>query len=77
MELSKYDNINLHILICNYIQQIYDKIIKDNSFNITTDDFINIVYETPWISEIRCSSVKPKIKIYKVVVINPGNTVCR
>ena len=34
MELSKYDNINLHILICNYIQQIYNKINKQYKIKV-------------------------------------------
>lgn len=34
MELSKYDKINLHILICNYIQQIYNQIYKQYKIKV-------------------------------------------
>ena len=45
-------------------------------FIIINPGKIKRVYETPWISEIRCSKVNPKIAIYRPEVIKPGKTVC-
>ena len=64
----------------SFICSIDDEVLEDafvKVFIIIRPGKINIVYDTPWISEMRCSKVNPNIKIYKTEDIRPGITVCR
>ena len=64
----------------SFICSIDDEVFEDafvKVFIIIRPGKINIVYDTPWISDIRCSKVNPNIKIYKTEDIRPGITVCR
>ena len=62
--------------ICNSEEEGFEDALV-SVFNIINPGIMKMVYEMPSIAEIRCSKVKPKIKIYNTVEISPGITVCR